>query len=186
MQKAMDEKDKNRIKKFIAIADDVKKSRFYRETKSVGFNLNFEAGKGLEQSTSGYDEEDFRSMLLDLRKVIAKKEGVKFTEICDLISTNTKDVATANSVRTCKELYLKEDTSVKMIIDGVPENNSAMRDKWINGKYFHSDKEAELQAVGIGRELHKYNFVTAMTGLISLVSVLSREAQAFLREIDGN
>jgi len=73
----MTTEEKTRIEKFISIVDKVRNSKFRKETKTLSFQLNFEAGKPIEQTLSGFDEDDFRSMLMDLRKITLTQDSVQ-------------------------------------------------------------------------------------------------------------
>ncbi len=178
----MDLNTKNKIEQFIAINEKVRNSRFSKETKNVGFQLNFEVGKPLEQKVTGFDEEDLRSMLLDLRKFTLRgdKDGVYIPNICDLLITNTSNQDTISSVQKCKDFYdkLMNEPAIKMIIDSQTETGKDVLDKWLYGHYFHEEeRRQDLKDLGVGVQIHKANFVIAVTDLIRLSTVLTDYAK---------
>lgn len=176
----MNSENLEKIKKFIQIVEKVKLSNFIQQTKTISFELNFKAGEHLTQKVDGFSEDDFRSMLLDLRKLTLKKDGVRIMEICDLIIDNTDDLKIKDNINKCKEIYenMMENTAIKMIINGQDEKTSDLIDNWLYGYYFHEQKENEdkLRSLGVGQPLHKYNFVLAITNLVKLVILVSNNA----------
>ena len=174
------EQDTEKIKKFIQIIERIKNSQFIQQTKTIGFELNFKIGEPLTQKLHGFSEDDFRSMLLDLRKLTLKKDGVRILEICDLILTNTEDSKIKENVSKCKEIYEKmmESPAIKMIINGQDEKTSDLIDKWLYGYYFHEQKgnEDKLRSLGVGQPLHRFNFVLAITDLVKLAAVVANNA----------
>lgn len=86
---------RQKIERFISIAQRIKNSRFFTNTKNVSLHLNFEDRVGTSQKISGADEEDMRSMLIDIRKITLEKDGVNFLDICDLLINTTKSDETA-------------------------------------------------------------------------------------------
>jgi hypothetical protein len=178
--------NRERIEKFIAISEKVRSSKFRRDVdgKTIGWHLNFQAGQGIQQTISGFDEEDFRSVLMDLRKLLLKKDGVLFPEICDLIKANTTDPTIITEIEDCKNAYnkLMADPQVTMILNGTPEKASEVLSNWLYGHYIHEEKDKEeyLAKLGPAAPLHRYNFVIAITQLIDLSILISIRARKVL------
>jgi hypothetical protein len=180
----MDTDSRDRIEQFIAIVEKVKNARFTRETKSVGFQLKFKTGEPLQQKVIGFDEEDLRSMLLDLRKFTLEKDGVRLSDICDLLIADTENQEIVANLQKCKDNYglLMHDPAIQMIVDGEIETNVVK--KWLYGHYFHEEQyQEELKNLGLGQPLHKMNFVVAITELIKLCVVAANNAK---RVLDAN
>ncbi len=175
--------DKERIEQFISINEKIKNSRFVRETKSISFNLRVGVGKPLEQNLSGFDEDDLRSMLMDLRKFTIKRDDVYLPQICDLLINHSSDQTTIKNIEKCKDLYnqLMKEPAVKMIIESDTESGKSVLDKWLYGHYIHEKQhKQDLQKLGIGQQFHKANFIWSITELIKISSWVSNNAKNVL------
>ena len=179
----MDTLTSNRISDFIRILKKVKDSRFSKTTKSIGYNLNFTTGEPLQQETTGYDEEDLKSMLIDLRKFTIKTDGVFLLDICDLLIQHTTDETIIDNLSKCKNRYLqiKEQTPIIFMIDNEIETGWSTIRKWLYGEYIHDRQERQnLLNLGIGQEMHKFNFLNLILGLKKVCSVIARNAEIIL------
>lgn len=180
----MDSETKARIEQFISIVEKIKKSRFVKETKQVSFQFNFSAGEPLKQEISGFDEEDLRSMLIDLRKFTLAKDGVRLIDICDLLIANTSDQEIITNVEKCKNVYnsLMAEPKIKMTINGASETGLDIMKKWLYGCYFHEKQHSkDLVNLGIAQPLHKTNFVNFAIDLISLAMTVAYNASMVLK-----
>lgn len=179
----MDLQTKQKIESFVSINQKIKNSRFARKTRNVIFNLNMEVGKPLEQSLSGFDEEDLRSMLIDLRKFTIKRDDVYLPYVCDLIIANTSNKKTIANIKKCKELYdkLMKEPAIKMIIESETETGNAVMNKWLYGYYIHEKQHRQdLHNLGFGQQIHKANFIWSVTELIKISSVVANNAKTIL------
>lgn len=176
----MNESERERINQFISIVENVKNSRFIKTYKTVSFELNFVTGKPVEQKMTGFDEEDLRSMLIDLRKITLAKDGVRFTEICDLLLSCVSDQAVVGNIQQCKKNYeaIMKKTAIGMIINSVPETGKSIIDKWFYGHYFHEKQYSkDLDKLGAGLYVHKTNFVIAIINLIEVAACVANNAK---------
>lgn len=179
----MDKLTEERITNFISINEKVKNSRFTKETKNVSFSLNVEIGKPIKQDLGGFDEEDLRSMLMDLRKFTIKRDDVYLPDICDLLISSTTDTKTIANVQKCKDLYaqLMNEPAIKMIIESETETGKAIMDKWLYGHYIHEKQhKQDLENLGFGQKLHKANFIWSITELIKISSWVANNAKVVL------
>lgn len=177
-----------KLERFVSIVDKIKNSRFVGNTKNLNFELKFEEGKPLTQVISGYDEEDFRSVLMDLRKFFLRQDNIEFKQICNLIYQNTNEEVVKENITKCKDVYtelLGTNPVIKMLVDGEEEDTKTLIEKWLYGHYIH-EQDRNIQALaklGVGKELNKYLFVSAITDLIKLSVVIARNAKQVLVEI---
>jgi hypothetical protein len=179
----MNSLDKQKIKQFIEVCEKVKNSRFVKETKNVTFNLSIGVGKPLEQNLDGFDEDNLRSMLIDLRKFTLKKDNVYILDICDFLILNTTNQDIILNLQKCKNNYLilLDKPIIKMIINNEVETGWDVIRKWFYGHYFHEDQEKQnMQNLGFIKQMHKFSFVNAITELIGLCSVVANNAKLIL------
>ena len=176
----MDTSTREHIEQFITIVEKVINSRFRQQTRTFGYQMNWTAGQPLKQEVVGFDEEDLRSVLLDLRKFTLARDGVYLPSICDLLIANTSNQETIANLQKCKENYtLAMDTpAIKMVIND--EIETGVVKKWLYGHYFHEEREQELEDLGVLKEMHKMNFVVAVTELIAVCAVVANNAKLML------
>lgn len=183
----MNSLDKQKIKHFIEICEKVKNSRFVKDTKTVSFNLSVGVGKTLEQNLGGFDEDNLRSMLIDLRKFTLKKDNVYILDTCDFLILNTTNPDIILNLQKCKSNYLLllNQPTIEMIINNEIETGWDVMRKWFYGHYFHEDQEKQnILNLGIGKQIHKFSFVTAITALINLCAVVANNAKLILDSDD--
>ncbi len=173
--------DLERINKFINIVEKLKNSQFIKTTKNIKFELNVEIGENIKQQISGYDEDQFRSMLMDLRKLLMVKDGVKLDEICDLIVKNTNKQDVIKNVTDCKRVFkeLMDNPPINIIKDGESFSSEDIIKLWLYGHYVHEDddKTKRLNNMGLSAMFIKYNFTTAITKLLDLSIIISNNAK---------
>jgi hypothetical protein len=172
--------DKERIKKFISVVEKLKSSTFLKNAKTLRYELNFSVGQPITQKVSGFDEDQFRSMLMDLRKLTLPQDKIELVQICDLIIQNTTRPDIISNITACKDIYrqLMDDPMAKMIINGQAVKSAEIIKLWLYGHYSHEDenKATELKSLGLATELHKYNFVAVITQLLKLSIIIANNA----------
>lgn len=180
--------DKERIEKFIVIADDVVKARFFQESKNITYKLEVEVGKKTEQHLGETDEFSVRSLVMDLRLLTLQQDGVKVEDICDLLIKNTKNVQTKNNVEEWKRIYtdfLAGRPALPLEVDGKSDTNWEIIEKWIYSKYSHRDKKHidALNALGFGEPIHRFNFLTSLNNFRVIVASIANNAKLVLSEL---
>src|SRR5690606_34754865 len=140
----MKKQERDRLNLFVSIVEKIKNSRFVKEGCRFKFELSYQEGQPLQQSISGYDEEEFRSVLMDVRKFTLSKDGLQLDKICTRVARNAKDPKTIKNVEDCKMIYVQlkqRSPAIKLLIDGVEEGTEAVLQKWLYGHYFHEQDE---------------------------------------------
>ena len=64
------------IKSFINIVEKIRNSSFINENQRPSFLFNFVQGNPIKQTVAGFNENDLRSLLLDLRKLTLAQDEV--------------------------------------------------------------------------------------------------------------
>lgn len=176
-----------KIQKFIKTIERIKLSRFVRETKNIGFELDFELNKNGSQKITGADEEDLRSMLIDLRKLTLEKEDVYLLEILNLLINKTTSETNKLKIKEWKEAYenfLSSPPAISMKINEKTETVWEILEKWLYGYYFHEhdNHQKYLDGLNFSSPIHKYNFTLAVITLIKIASTISHIAEEVLNE----
>ncbi len=183
----MDIKDRKRLEKFILIADRIFNSRFIKETRSIKMQINIEIGKPVEQKIEGLDEDLMRSALIDIRKLLLPKDGIKFTDICNLIIKTTADKKNEEETNGWLRLYdglMNNIPPVHIVTGQKLHKNDKVIENWLYGYYLHDDeaKTKELESMGFLLATHKYIFVSTILTLARFAYGLSKQARIVLAE----
>lgn len=120
------------------------------KTIDAGFKLHLDSNKKLAIETRLGDEEDVRSLLLEVRKYFASGSDIKFTKINDL----TEAKLSADDLRDHNHALRAEwkricTRDVLVSINGInytPEDSFVL---FANGIIFHDDKEKAAQVEGL-------------------------------------
>jgi hypothetical protein len=176
-----------KINKFIETVERVKSSRFVKETKNLGFRLEVEVDKQGSQSIIGADEEDMRSMLIDLRKLTLEKDDVYLPNIFELLiskTTNPQDREKLNEWKVAYKNFLLNPPSIPLTVNGKTDTVWDILEKWFYGHYFHehSNHQSFLKSLNFGAPIHKFNFTLAITTLIKIAEAISLIARRVLDE----
>jgi hypothetical protein len=125
-------------------------------------------------------------MLLDLRKITLKKEGLTILEICDLLLNSNQNTAMRNSIIKCKQSYnnLMCNPMIRIVINDEVETTQKIIDRWFYGHYFHEweNLKSSLRCLDIAQPIHKFNFITAITNLASIAGRVSENARQFIND----
>jgi hypothetical protein len=168
--------DKKRLHRFSRVVNSLKNSKFLKETKPVVFQINFDSEKGLRQGMEDFDEESFRSALMDIRKIISPSEGIYIGDICDILIKEQLNQDIVNNIKNCKISLerIKQEPAIKLIIN---EKNRVAEDTlfdWMYGLYLHEDenRQARLKSFEAVAPVDKYNFVLTCKDLVYLAIVI--------------
>ncbi len=177
-----------KIRKFINTVERIQASRFVRNTANIGFKLNFEVNSPLSQTITGADEEDMRSMLIDLRKFTLKQDDVYLIDVMDLLIKigNEEDVVKVTEWKKAYLDFLSNKPPIPMTINGNPLTVFEIWEKWLYGYYFHenSNHQSYLENLNFSSPIHKYNFTLIVTSLIKISQSISSIGQDVLMRSD--
>lgn len=177
-----------KITKFINTVERIQSSRFVRNTTNIGFKLNFEVNSPLSQTIVGADEEDMRSMLIDLRKFTLKQDDVYLLDVMDQLIqiSNEEDITKITEWRKAYEDFLSNKPPIPMTINGNSLTVFEIWEKWLYGYYFHenSNHQSYLENLNFSSPIHKYNFTLIVTSLIKISQAISLIAQEIIRQKD--
>ena len=177
----MDKENQKRINSFLEVVSRIRDSRFIREAKNVHYQLNWSIGEPVTQELSGFDEEELRSVVSDLRKLTIPRDKIRLPDVCDLLAAETTELDVISRLEKCKEVYdvLMREPFFKLIIDG--KEAKEIIKKWFYGTYIHEEYAEYLKSLGIGQSLHKLNFLLAITKMAQLADVVANNAKSILR-----
>jgi hypothetical protein len=83
-KKEISDADISRLEAFVALVSEIQNRRYLQRT-SHRFSITFDAQSGVKQSTDHGDSEDFRSAILSIRKIVAKREPTLSNKIYNLL-----------------------------------------------------------------------------------------------------
>ncbi len=180
-----------KIKKYIEIAEKVKNSNFLKDTRAISFKMDVSIDKPVRFESNGFDEDMFRSALMDFRKIYMKKDSTNFFRIYNLIYKNSNDTEIKRNIEKCREIYkkiLSRPTSIGIYINKELQNVEEIIDDWLYGYYFHEDDERDekMKSIKLGQLFHKASFVTSVIELMKISITMSENAKIFMLEHETN
>jgi len=155
--------DADKLRLFIAKADELRERRLLRTEINLGFHLSWseEAKDFRAVPASQIDEEDLRSMLMALRMFIAKNEPININHILNICEKRCTDSAAKQEFQAGRRAW-KERSGMGFAIVNVETDAvtgqelsrqtlepEIMLDLWINGHYFHPDETKRKQLIAL-------------------------------------
>ena len=174
--------DVQKIRSFIKIAKALGRSKFYLTTKTVGVRAVPRKDKKWQLKSFGFEEDQFRSALLDFRKIYAEGEQTNFYRVCSAIEKGCFPETLKETARKLRREFSDELNKHEINYDGKNRDTpKVVLDKWMNGKYFHQDpsKRRSIDRMNFIRSVHKLQFVVPtvwQTGLIAIKLAKALEA----------
>ncbi|GEM_PF-3661947 len=141
------DEENNCIRLFLKRANELRERRVIKD-KFPGFSLSFKhENEELKFEENFPDEEDFRSLLLDLRTFVLNDEPNSFYHICNILYKKSNDEQFKEGVSLVRSKFRQALDQSSMIFkcNGVELNPEDILNYWLNGHYFHSDPEKEKQ-----------------------------------------
>lgn len=133
----------NKLKVFLSRAQILRNRRLVKDgLPKVAIETH--VGRRLGHVTNFPDEEDFRSLLMDVRTFILKREPNNLKTICEILEGKLKNSEQRKQFMHIKKTYQTglEETSIFDFNDK-PLADEEILDLWLNAKYFHTDQEKE-------------------------------------------
>lgn len=98
------------------------------------------------------DEEDLRSLLLDVRKLVMTNDDAHFPGISNLLELRLTDDELRDANRFNRESWKVQmgGGSIRMVVDGVVLTNLRAFDLYVNGSVFHNDESIEAAWMRLG------------------------------------
>lgn len=111
-------------------------------TIAAEFSLRYTSDEGLRLETNLGDDEDVRSLLLEVRKFFADREDVHFPHIANLVERFVDDDELRDANRVNRQGWkqaLGRGSGIALHANGVNYNPERCFDIVINGQLFHDD-----------------------------------------------
>ena len=169
---------------YIKVVSALEKSKFFKETGTVGVkNVTRKNGK-MRLQTFGFVEDHLRSALIDFRKIILNDEETNFYSICNVIEKGNFPKLLKSRVQSIRkefsETLNKDATLYDRQTNDKPKD---VLDKWLNGKYFHQNqtKKASIERLGFVIHVHKLVFVATVLDLGRISIKLSKTLDAYFK-----
>jgi hypothetical protein len=134
---------------FVELADDLGRTRLVQQGFETSLVIRGGGKPSLVVQSPEPDEDDFRSMLLALRQLIAEGSETQMNRIYNLIEAHVSDPALVQDARDSRSIMsaaaagasgaTSRDPSLSpgLSIDGL--NPGEIADRYLNGQYFHHD-----------------------------------------------
>jgi hypothetical protein len=114
-----------------------------RFSRNMSFELSVEEGKGVQTGFKGPSPEAVKSLLVDVRVFLLKRDAVYFYGICDAVINNEPDERLAQKAKECRETWEKLTGpfpgAIELRCDDEVLHGERLLDVWMNGRVFHND-----------------------------------------------
>ena len=148
MQSDSNWSNSERLDLFVSRSGDIINRRVVRsKSLEVNLHLSFDRAIGMRLDSREPDEEDLRSFLMDFRMFISEKEPVFIPRVRSLI---IQGLDASSPLRTAlinskKAWHQQLRTGILRVnLNGKQYSPEDVLDLWINGYYFHNDKDKRI------------------------------------------
>lgn len=170
-----------RFNLFVRQFDEMSRLRHFQQGGKVGLNISWNGDTNhFSHQVNINDEEDFRSFLIGFRKFISVREPVFVRNIVNECIRRSTDDFVRTELRKAKEdldSVLDREGGLPLTVNGKLVTGNYSLDLWINGKYFHTDREkqrkleaAEQSELG---SLFRAHFLFTLTRVTDIVNFIS-------------
>lgn len=181
----MKKEDQEKIVRYVNLVRGLVTSRFFQEARNLNFKIAFEQGKPLQQELAGFDEDLFKSALMDLRKIDMAGEPTHFYHINNLLMKSVSNEADKLELVQCRDVYhqLRTMPNIQMKVNDGPKSSINIFDYWLNGHYFHGDidKEKTLAVFGFALPTSKFFLVDTVSRLITICALQAQVGERVLK-----
>jgi len=141
--------DEQRLRLFCDRVDYAISLRAVRDgTITSGFQLSFSSEDGVRLEADLGDNDDTRSLVVEIRKFLMDREDVHFFGIANIVERTVKDAELHDANRKNRESWMRElrGADIGIHADGVHYAPERCFDLVVNGDMFHDDaaKAAEF------------------------------------------
>jgi hypothetical protein len=173
-----------KIRSFIRVVKALERSRFYSTTETVGVRAVPRKDNRRQFKSFGFDEDQFRSALLDFRKIYLEREETNFYYVCNAIENGDFPHTIKAEARSMRKEFSDVLNKHETNYDGKNRDTpKEVLDKWLNGKYFHHDhsKRTSIDRMSFIRSVHKLVFVATVLQLGRIAIKLSKTLDAHIK-----
>jgi len=130
-----------RLRTFCRVVQDAVSRRAIQQgTIASGFQLKADRGQPVQVTTNLGDEEDLRSLMLDVRKFFLNQEAAHFLTVTNLVERRLTDQELKDFNRTNRDSWRSAmNGGIGYQMNGVAYDAEKMFNLMVNGGLFHYD-----------------------------------------------
>lgn len=180
----------NKLKVFLSRAQSLRNRRLVKDGLPK-VSIETHVGRRIGHVTNFPDEEDFRSLLIEIRTFILKKEPNNFDRVCEILNGKLKTHEQEEQFEHIRKTYeeaLKE-TYIFHLADRQVTDEEIL-DLWLNAKYFHTVEKMEklyneIMGEPLFAEPHlKYVLISTVFFLTRCILALSEIIEQVLEDVN--
>lgn len=168
--------DEQRLRLFCQQVEQTLSRRAVRDrTIEAKFSLSAHEGGDLVSTVSLGDDEDVRSLLMDVRKFLAPREDVFFPGITNIVHRLTADHDDLREANTHNRAAWNRDQQgdgVALVINDSRLTPAECFDLVINGVLFHLDEEKARQFESLPQMMREFALVAVNSLVINVLRTL--------------
>jgi hypothetical protein len=159
--------DYERLELFASQAYEFEQMKFLANKPDFGVNVSIDCFGIRSIDEYGIDEEQLRAFLTKLRPFLSVKEPVHLQSIYEIASRLVRHEDAKSYILKSRRQWKEERKRplIRFIFDRRQIKNEDIVDWWINGIYFHHDKEKKTQIARMPkavRAISKYDFICSI------------------------
>jgi hypothetical protein len=146
-------------------ADRLKSQSLVQSGWDNSYSLNFTKGQGVTMSLTQPNEEQLRSLLLELRRFISPKDPAFINRIYNLCDAHITSDELKGLLRHAREQWkvAQRNSGMRLVMNERQITPAHLADLWINGHYFHGSiddpKTLELRELGALLGIERFEFI---------------------------
>lgn len=170
--------DKQRLRLFCESVDKAINRRAVRDgTIAAAFHIEGGEDAHVTWSVSLGDDEDVRSLLVDVRRFLAPKEDVYFPGIANIVAMSVSDPELVNASAVNRESWadVLGRGPLNLYADGLQYTPARCFDIVVNGEMFHDDVAKQEEFRALQPMFRDFVLQTVNSVTIELLKVLQAE-----------
>lgn len=176
--------DEDRLRLFVDRVERIMERRAVKErTIQAHFNLTANQ-EGTTMVVDLGDDEDMRSLLLDIRMFLADREDIVYRRISNILSRRLTD----DELRDANEYNRKEweralRGQMSLVIDEKAYTSGELFDLVVNGEIFHNDEAKAAEFEAIPDMMKSMALVNVNSMIIELIRIVHHERNVISRAL---
>lgn len=165
--------DADRIDAFLRVGDAILARRALQSGFRASFSVDFQQGVGLRIRQDGPDHEDYRSLLLDLRKLITEDSPSHFPNVMQSAVVTFGDDGPQSHFEDLRAAWNSalSTSSVELRINGTTWKPRDLIHIWLNGEVFHDDVDKQKKwkwIVGVAGDMSQFIIQSTFISLVEI------------------
>lgn len=181
----------NKLKVFSSRAQALRNRKLVKDGLPK-VSIQTHVGRRISYEPNFPDEEDFRSLLIEVRTFYLQREPNNFYHVCGILNRRLGEAKLKEHIKHIKKDFeiALQDTSIGIIDNNKQLTSEDILKLWLNAKYFHSNQNKEKYFKQItslplsGEPYLKFELIATVFSLIRCILALSEIIEQVLDNVN--